>query len=112
MSPDLLDVCILLSAIAKGGNKVGKQILALSSSNAFARLCKTLKLNKSAFSNVLRLSFNEVGAAEISEVFGALRLYEHCEEKYLKAVMAISRGTNNYDLFDVAEPDVGFKVRD
>ena len=112
VSPDLLDVCILLSSIAKGGNKVGKQILALSSSNAFARFCKILKLNKDAFSNLLRLSFNEVGAREISEVFGALRLYEHCEEKYLKAIMAISRGSNNYDLFDTVEPEVAFKVRE
>ena len=112
VSPDLLDVCILLSSIAKGGNKVGKQILSLSSSNAFARFCKILKLNKDAFSNLLRLSFNEVGAREISEVFGALRLYEHCEEKYLKAIMAISRGTNNYDLFDTVEPELAFKVRE
>lgn len=71
-----------------------------------------MKLNREAFSNLLRLSFNEVGAREISEVFGALRLYEHCEEKYLKAIMAISRGSNNYDLFDTAEPEVASKVRE
>ena len=95
VSPDLLDVCILLSGIAKGSKKGEKKIATLSSNNNFARFCKLLKLNKNAFCNILRLSFNQVGNKEQSEVFGALRLYEHCEEKYLKAIMAISRGTNN-----------------
>ena len=45
-------------------------------------------------------------------MFGALKLYEHCEEKYLKAIMAISRGTNNYDLFDIVETELAFKVRE
>ena len=112
VSPDLVDTCILLSAIAKGGEKVVKRIVALSSSNSFARFCKTLKLKKDAFCNLLRLSFNEVGTRETSEVFKALHLYDHCEEKCLKAMIAISRGSNNFDLFDVMETQLAFKVRE
>ncbi len=111
VSPDLLDVCIALASIARGGEKIGKQILSLSYSNAFSRFCKQLKINKDAFLNILRLSFNEVAAHEISEVFGALRIKDYCEEQYLKAIMAISRGSNNYDLFDVVEPEMAFKIR-
>ena len=75
--------------------------MTLSYSNAFSRFTKHLKINKDAFLNLLRLSFNEVKSNEITEVFGALHLHEHCEVQYLKAIMAISRGSNNFDLFDV-----------
>ena len=85
--------------------------MALSYSNAFNRFAKHLKINKDAFLNLLRLSFNEVRSNEITEVFGALNLHEHCEVRYLKAIMATSRGSNNFDLFDVKEYDLAEKVR-
>ena len=112
VSPDLMDVCIALARMTKGEDNLNKQIVGLSYSNAFARFCKHLKVNKDAFLNILRLSFNQVGAHEISEVFGALKLYEHCEEQYLKAIMAISRGSNNFDLFTVTDQDLAFKIRE
>ena len=53
--------------------------MALSYSNAFNRFTKYLKINKDAFLNLLRLSFNYIKSNEIGEIFGSLHLREHCD---------------------------------
>ena len=75
VSSELLEVCIHIAGIAKGGSKVGKKIEHLGASNSFIRLCKVLKINKTIFINLLRLTLCDIDSLDLSQVLGAFTFY-------------------------------------
>ncbi len=60
VSPELLDVCILLARFSRGDEKVKKCIDTLKASNAFTVFSNHLKIDVDIFLNLLRLTYNKV----------------------------------------------------
>ena len=72
ISPDLLDVCILISRFSGCGQKRQKYIERLKSSTSFSLFCNHLSLDSNLFLNILKLTFNQIETCQAYDVFASL----------------------------------------
>ncbi len=109
MNPERVDVCVMLSRFSEG--KIKKCIDALKASNAFTSFCKRLRLDRTVFLQILKMTFNQIEPKNIEEVFHTLGLQAYCHIGILKAIMAICKGHIHRSLYDKQPYEIATKTR-